>query len=52
MYAARLLSYYLLTIIEGKQAWERELAPQLGDFLEAAGNSWDAFRAGEGSNVR
>ena len=52
MYAARLLSYYLLAIFEGKEPWEKELASQLDEFLEVAGSSWGAFRAVEAeSNV-
>jgi len=47
MYAARLLSYYLLAIIEGKEPWEKELASQIDEFLEISGNSWGAFRAVE-----
>ena len=47
MYAARLLSYYLLAIIEGKKAWESELVSQLDEFLEGGG---DAFCAAEDEN--
>ena len=44
MYAARLLSYYLLSIIERKRPWEHELATQIDQFLEVAGHSWGAVR--------
>ena len=47
MYAARLLSYYLLAIIEEKEPWEKELTSQIDAFLEISGNSWGAFHAVE-----